>query len=208
MSRINALWKVIVLWASVAGLVLFLITLFLSIGSTELRSNEAVFFVEGVALIPVTTDEPALDDLTRYAQTGDSLSEESLLNSTRGFRVPSRTKVRFVSGGLTTSKVEILQGPHRGQIACVYSESVRFGKPSAEYTTLRAVGAVNRLPLAPSQAIANHFEMEYNVWDIPERVKSVDSFQTAPFRSSVKILEKGVSSSRIQLQGDSANSVG
>ncbi len=81
-------------------------------------------------------------------------------------------------------------------------------KSLAEYTSLRAIGAINRLPLATAQLIADHFELEYNIWDVPERVKGTDSFETAPFRSSVKILEKGALSSRIQLQEDSGILVG
>ncbi len=114
--------KVIFLSACLGCLVILFITLYLSGGSSSHDSNQAVLFIEGLGSIPVATDESALDDLTRYAQTGDNLSKESLLNSTRGFRVPNGTKVRFASGGLTSSKVEILQGPHKGEIVCVYSE--------------------------------------------------------------------------------------
>lgn len=76
---------------------------------------------------------------------------------------------------------------------------------SADRTSLRAVGAVNRLPLAPSQTIADHFEIEYNVWDVAERVKETFDFETAPFRATVKILERGALSSRIKVQDASAH---
>jgi len=149
-----------------------------------------------------------LDDLTKYARDGDNLSEESLLNSTRAFRVANGTKIRLVQTGLTSSQVEILEGPHKGDIVQIYSEWVKFGKPLSEYTSLRAVGAINQLPLAPTQTNADNYEMEYNVYDIPVQVKNADSFQTAPFRATVNILQKGISSSKIEVQGTSDKLVG
>jgi hypothetical protein len=200
--------KRIVLTVSAAALAIPIIALLSSSNKSTPPSNEAMVFVDGLAVVPVAIDKSALDDLIGYVRDGDNLSEESLLNSTRAFRVANGTKIRLLQTGLTSSQVEILEGSHKGDIVYIYSEWVKFGIPSSEYTSLRAVGAINQLPLAPTQADADNYEMEYNVYDIPERVKDADSFQTAPFRATVKILEKGISSSKIEVQETSDKSVG
>jgi hypothetical protein len=81
-----------------------------------------------------------------------------------------------------------------------------FGCESRE-TSLRAIGAVDELPLAPSAADVDAIHFEYNESDVAYEVRGCDGCPTAPHAARVRVLETGPSASRVRLQeGDSSRS--
>src|SRR6266571_7360161 len=74
-----------------------------------------------------------------------------------------------------------------------------FGCESRE-TSLRAIGTVDELPLAPSAADADAIHFEYNESDVAYKARGCDGCPTAPYAARVRVLETGPSASRVRLK--------
>ncbi len=78
---------------------------------------------------------------------------------------------------------------------------------SPERSRLRAIGAMDSLPVAPSAEIAQHFQFEYNVWDRADRVTGAEGYPTAPFRAEVELLESGSEVSEIKVMKEGCQDI-
>ena len=67
-------------------------------------------------------------------------------------------------------------------------------------TSLRAIGAVDELPLAPSAADVDAIHFEYNQWNVPDKVTGCEGCPTAPYAATVRVIERTSSASHIKLQ--------
>jgi hypothetical protein len=76
--------------------------------------------------IPVPTTVENLNRFINYANADNPSGTESLVTNGQMFRVPSGTRVRIASGGLSQTKVEILEGAYAGQFGYVPSEWIGY----------------------------------------------------------------------------------
>jgi hypothetical protein len=75
-------------------------------------------------------------------------------------------------------------------------------------TSLRPVGAIDELPLAPSAANTDALHFEYNEWDVAYKVTGCDECPRAPYAAAVRVIEKGPSSSHIKVKDGSYDQIG
>ncbi len=73
-------------------------------------------------LVPMTTDQKAHDELSKYSHAGDLVGIERMIGQGRAFNVAPRTRVVILDRGFLTTEVRIMNGIRKNQTGIVSSD--------------------------------------------------------------------------------------